>query len=535
MTNQQSNAKRSELLQRLERGMHEVRESDNFQRYLSVCAKFHTYSVGNQMLIWLQRPDASHVAGFHSWRSLGRCVRKGEKGIGILAPVRFRASHVDEETGEEEMTACRFRTVYVFDVSQTDGEPIPSPVDELTGIDDAGLFAKLDSLAHAEGLTIDRTPGRAAANGFYSSGEIWIKPEASLPMATKTLTHELAHHFAGHVQCREESETIAEAVAFVVLGHFGIDASSYSFGYLASWSDVKTFKSKLGEINTVAKRIIDSIENGPPPTPTVTPHACVADQRTPVLADAPPRLVQSGAEALLTSLEQLASKHGEQEHLFAESDGRRDKLTVRDRGGSFTYWFWLPPASLEEYTRDETLWMLGGPRKPKPLPDGREWCDRCQDTHSGPCPDECEDGFSGCKETGSGHHDTYVCPKCGKTCDACKSGCCDDVTLSRNGTDYLVPGKDHRKKPGKATFRGRGMGSVCTSVAYWGFPIAPALTYDEWTLVTTVGRLAAASVYRGRSFVDKDGAFHRPRSNGNPFAPALYLPNPTTAMAEKAA
>jgi hypothetical protein len=134
----------------------------------------------------------------------------------------------------------------------------------LQGHDERGLHADLAAIATAEGLTLDFEPahGSRGANGYYDRGRrvIWLDPTLSPVMSTKTLAHELGHHFAEHVDSGQEQETIAESVAYVVLGHFGIDASDYSFGYLASWTDVATFKAKLADIQTIANQIIEGIE-----------------------------------------------------------------------------------------------------------------------------------------------------------------------------------------------------------------------------------------------------------------------------------
>ena len=286
--------RRQELMQKLEHGFQAVRESDRFMAYLDTCAKFHNYSPQNAMLIMLQRPASTHVAGFNSWiGKFNRRVNKGEKGIAILAPTRFQAKEEDEEGNVTQRDAVGFRTVYVFDVSQTDGDPLPTPNDELEGVDDAGLFAALDTLAHSEGITVDRADGRmnGGANGFYrrDSHEIWIRPDVSLVMAAKTFAHELAHHFAEHDtngHCREEKETIAESVAYIVLGHFGIDASGYSFGYLATWTDPKIFKSKLREIHNVAKQIINAIEGAEETPRPVHPSTAIIGKAVEQLAQA---------------------------------------------------------------------------------------------------------------------------------------------------------------------------------------------------------------------------------------------------------
>ena len=138
-------AARRELIEKLERGFQQVQNSEEYRSYLRTVSRFHKYSISNTMLIWLQCPDATHVAGFHTWLSLGRHVRKGEKGIRIFAPMPYRrtVSTVDEETGiteEEEINGLRFRAVSVFDISQTDGDDLPEPPVTLLSGDDTSLW-----------------------------------------------------------------------------------------------------------------------------------------------------------------------------------------------------------------------------------------------------------------------------------------------------------------------------------------------------------------------------------------------------------
>jgi len=262
-------AERRELIEKLERGFQQVQESDAYRRYLDTVSRFHKYSISNTMLIWMQRPDATHVAGFHTWLSLGRHVRKGEKGIRIFAPMAYRktVAITNDDTGdpdEEEISQLRFRAVSVFDVSQTEGAELPQPpVTHLSG-GDTDLWQDLAAIAFAEGLSIDRKAGVGGIggpNGFYyrAARVIWVDHGLAPAMASKTLCHEIGHHFAEHIDTRQEHETIAESVAYIVLGHFGIDASNYSFGYLADWSDAATFKAVLACIQAIANRIIDSI------------------------------------------------------------------------------------------------------------------------------------------------------------------------------------------------------------------------------------------------------------------------------------
>ncbi len=255
-------------LAKIEAGIEAVRESDRFREYLAFCGRFHKYSFGNQMLIWTQRPDAQLVAGFHTWRTIGRSVRKGEKGIVILAPMAHKRkdeNNADEEEGESHLY---FRPVYVFDVSQTDGKDLPSPVRTLVG-DAPGLWETLKTVADAEGIAVSREalPGQSA-NGFYVriQRQIWVSPELESLQAAKTLAHELSHHFARHDEnshSREEAEMIAESSAFVVMAHLGCDSGEYSFGYLASWGDAKLFRLRLQDIHATAESLIAKLDGSP--------------------------------------------------------------------------------------------------------------------------------------------------------------------------------------------------------------------------------------------------------------------------------
>ncbi len=265
--------KREELTAQLEQGVAALRDSEEFKRYLDVAARFHSYSFGNQILIGMQRPDATRVAGYRAWQGMGRQVLKGEKAIKILAPTFFRKGCNCGDTCECRATeAVRFRSVSVFDIEQTDGEELPEIVELLAG-DGLGLTPALAALATTEGLTVDRDPANArnGANGWYSRDRavIWVRPDVDDAQAAKTLAHELGHHFAEHKvngHCREEGEIIAESVAYIVLQHFGIDAGGYTFGYLASWDtdDDRHFKAQLSEIQKTAATIIDKLEECQP-------------------------------------------------------------------------------------------------------------------------------------------------------------------------------------------------------------------------------------------------------------------------------
>lgn len=257
--------KSQELVKKLEAGMDSIRDSDKWREWLGIQGRFHAYSYMNTLSIMFHRPGATRVAGFHTWRKLGRGVQMGERGIPILAPQQYKKRDKNGEEPENDEDAeygLTFRTVYVFDVAQTGGKDLPSPTTDVDG-DDAGLFAKLAQVAQDEGLAVDTSEKATAIRGTYNAAgkTIWVAPTDSPAQRAKTLAHELAHHFGsngknGHT--REESETIAESAAYIVLAHFGLDSGSYSFGYLASWSDTKTLRLRLGEIQKTAKAIIEA-------------------------------------------------------------------------------------------------------------------------------------------------------------------------------------------------------------------------------------------------------------------------------------
>ncbi len=274
------------LTERLEKGVQDIFTSGRFAEYLSFMARFHHYSFGNCMLILMQCPHATQVAGYTKWKKeFGRQVKKGERGIQILAPCTKRLL-VDEEqidpvtgqTAKEQMTVVKtyFKIATVFDVSQTEGKELPSlGVSELTGSTERyqEIYAKLVDFAPVPVKTED-FPG--AAKGYFSYTEqcIVIRPGMSEVQTLKTLTHEIAHsllHDPSQVpdqelKKRNEKEVEAESVAFVVCKHFGIDTSDYSFGYVAGWSSGKELdelKASLDRIKNTAAQIIDTIEAEP--------------------------------------------------------------------------------------------------------------------------------------------------------------------------------------------------------------------------------------------------------------------------------
>jgi len=275
------------VLKQLKDGVESIQGSDNFRQFLTVMAKFHDYSIGNQLLIMLQRPEATRVAGFNTWKDMDRWVKSGEKGIAILAPIfqpratcpacgaRLpRGARFCSECGktveiEVEVSPRYFKVVYVFDVSQTEGKPLPEvEVPVLTGDINEELFASMLELMKRQGVTVNfesRPLDDPDIKGFYRHADnlIWVRPQESRAQQLKTLLHESAHYYTEgvfHIP-RADAETIAESAAFVVAAHHGFDTGVRSFPYVAVWAqDKKVLEQNLGAIRQVATTILDQLE-----------------------------------------------------------------------------------------------------------------------------------------------------------------------------------------------------------------------------------------------------------------------------------
>lgn len=285
----------AELTDRLENGVKELYASDSYAQYISAMAKFHHYSFGNALLILFQCPNATNVAGYGTWKELGRQVKKGEKGIMILAPCNFRATleqeKIDPVTGQTlygpdgqpltekiKIAPNRFKIAHVFDLSQTEGRELPQiGVYELTGdvSDYTGIYNRLAALSP---LPVVQEDFQREAKGYTSFVEnrIVIKPGMSQVQTIKTLVHEIAHaklHKPEDLATeqtpkeRRQKEVEAESIAYVVCQYFGIDTSNYSLAYVAGWSrgrELAELKSSLNVIHSTAGEIIDAISPPPP-------------------------------------------------------------------------------------------------------------------------------------------------------------------------------------------------------------------------------------------------------------------------------
>jgi antirestriction protein ArdC len=197
--------------------------------YLKAIGRFHRYSLHNIMLIASQKPDASHVAGFRTWHELGRFVKKGEKGILILAPIIRRKIEREEDKDEVSAVIAGFRAAYVFDVSQTDGEQLPQ-IGIVQG-DPRQSRERLRNFAEAQGISVEYSPDIAPARGVASGGKITLLPSQSPAEETSTLAHEFAHELLHRGPRRSSTsrrirETEAEATAFVVCQAIGLETGS---------------------------------------------------------------------------------------------------------------------------------------------------------------------------------------------------------------------------------------------------------------------------------------------------------------------
>jgi len=272
-----------EATELLEAGVERILDGEEFKRYLAFAVRFHSYSANNSLLILVQRPDATWIAGYKTWRDLGRQVRRGEEGIKILAPV-FRTVE-DEEGGEKARLLCSFRVVKVFDVSQTDPIPDAEPLPEkprpkaLHGGSEAArlLGRSLLAFCESEGVPVsedDRELGEHSpgANGVYLLRErrIILRGALSADGRAKTLAHELAHHLLHRdVEATETDrptfEAEAEGTAYAVLSYFGVDASEYSFAYVARWAESKeVVKAALSNIQECVRTLVGAVEDGGP-------------------------------------------------------------------------------------------------------------------------------------------------------------------------------------------------------------------------------------------------------------------------------
>lgn len=284
-----------EITDRLEAGIQAIFESEAFKNYLKTLSKFHDYSLNNTILIAMQKPDATLVAGYTAWqKNFGRQVQKGETGIRILAPTPYKkqmeVDRVDPVTKQlilnpdgstakdlKEIMVPAFKVVSVFDVSQTDGKPLPTiGVNELTGdVQQYEMFFK--ALKRACPVPIGFEQIDSGAKGYYHTVDhrIALQEGMSQVQTIKTLIHEMAHQKLHSIDPKElppeeprltrnAKEVEAEAIAYTVAQHYGIETSDYSFAYIAGWSQGKEtpeLKASLDRIRKAADEMITAIDD----------------------------------------------------------------------------------------------------------------------------------------------------------------------------------------------------------------------------------------------------------------------------------
>lgn len=285
-----------EITEKLEHGLEELFDSNKFKEYLDAMSKFYRYSFNNSLLIAMQKPDATLVASYRSWqKNFNRNVNKGEKGIRILAPTPYKIKEErevinplsgqpmldekgDVQMEEVEVSLTGFKVAYVFDVSQTSGEPLPEIGAEelLQSVDDYQIF--MDALRNVAPVPVEIQEVDGEAKGYFSpvAQKIVIQSGMSESQTVKTAVHEIAHsllHDTDHARMegvdaagnkdRNTKEVEAEAVAYTVCQHFGIDTSDYSFGYVAGWSsgrEMTELKKSMETIQKTAAELIERIE-----------------------------------------------------------------------------------------------------------------------------------------------------------------------------------------------------------------------------------------------------------------------------------
>ena len=278
--------KMSLVQQKLEEGVRDIFESNKYKEYIDTMSRFPRYSINNCILIACQCPEASHVCGFKKWQTdFNRTVNKGEHGIMIIAPIKIKADVEeplydenskpvlkDDGTQETETVSREFQGVkpaYVFDVSQTSGEPLPSIVEQLNeSVDGYEQLKNILIEVSPVPVSFERIDG--GANGYYSPGSQRIVIKNDLPelQTIKTMIHEIGHASLGHGSKedkwdRETKEVQAESVAYWVSQMIGLDTSDYSFGYISGWSkdkEVSELKDNLDIIKQAADKISLAIE-----------------------------------------------------------------------------------------------------------------------------------------------------------------------------------------------------------------------------------------------------------------------------------
>lgn len=271
LSDEQRAERRRRDRERMEAAAGELLSSEGWARWVRTRARFHSYSLGNTLMIAHQRPDATRVAGFRTWLGLNRCVRKGERAIHIWAPMRVKES--DPTTGDDtEKRKTLFRLTPVFDVAQTeplpDKEPIPlePPSEPISGDSHAHLAPRLEALAVELGFSVRFAPLASGPAGWCdrARGEIVVREHLPANAQVRILVHELAHALGVTYEShsRAEAEVIVDTVTYVVCSGAGLDTGGESIPYVAGWGEdgsLDAVRSAAETIDAVARRIEEAI------------------------------------------------------------------------------------------------------------------------------------------------------------------------------------------------------------------------------------------------------------------------------------
>lgn len=278
-----------EITKKLEEGVKALFDSEKYMNYLKVMSKFHNYSFNNSLLIAMQMPQASLVAGYSKWKNtFHRQVEKGQKAIKIIAPSPYKIDKIQDKIDPDtnrpmldtngnivkekvKVVIPAYKVTNVFDVSQTSGEPIPSLVNELSGnVEEYKTF--IEAIKRTSTVPIIFEKINSNAKGYYNIEDkcIVIKENMSEVQTAKTLIHEIAHSILHEKDNgiekeadRNTKEVQAESVAYATCRHFNIDTSDYSFGYIAGWSsgkDIEELRNSMNVIRQTASDLINGIE-----------------------------------------------------------------------------------------------------------------------------------------------------------------------------------------------------------------------------------------------------------------------------------
>lgn len=270
MTTQEATVLSESALTRLMNAL-EQGQSDALKLYLSIMSRFHRYSWGNSLLIYAQRPNATHVAGFHAWLKFNRFVRKGEKGIVILAPMLGKKKSVEteprenESSDQDEARLFGFRAVHVFDISQTDGEPLPEFA-RVQG-DPSETTDRLKAFVFSKSIALQYDDRIRPAHGVSAGGKITLLTGLSAAEEFSVLVHETVHELLHRGVRRSETshtvrETEAEAVAFVVCSAIGLETGTAGSDYIQLHrGDKTTLSESLGFIQRTAMEILQAIHS----------------------------------------------------------------------------------------------------------------------------------------------------------------------------------------------------------------------------------------------------------------------------------